>query len=43
MLSKREFLKAVVGLTTLVGTHSSLAKEAAQFPICRQFMLHPLI
>ncbi len=40
MLSKREFLKAVVGLTTLVGTHSSLAKEAAQFPMKRTAIVY---
>ena len=40
MLSKREFLKAVVGLTTLVGTYSSLAKEATQFPMKRTAIVY---
>ena len=40
MLSKREFLKAVVGLSTLVGTYSSLAKGAVQFPMKRTAIVY---
>ena len=40
MLSKRKFLKAVVGLSTLVGTYSSLAKEATQFPMKRTAIVY---
>lgn len=40
MLSKREFLKVVVGLSTLVGTYSSLAKGAVQFPMKRTAIVY---